>query len=79
MKFNYFRSIRFFSLILILFLAGAVPASEVINWRSYEEGMVVSKIEQKKCIPSFLCRLVRLLPKNGARHLSGFRGGRLFE
>jgi thioredoxin-related protein len=48
MKFDYFRSTRFLSLSLILFLAGPVSASEVINWRSYEEGMAVSKIEQKK-------------------------------
>jgi uncharacterized protein YyaL (SSP411 family) len=53
MNFNYFRRTWFLSLSLILFLAGSVPASEVINWRSYEEGMVVSKIEKKKVFLHF--------------------------
>jgi thioredoxin-related protein len=53
MNFNYFRRIWFLSLSLILVLAGSVPASEVINWRSYEEGMVVSKIEKKKVFLHF--------------------------
>jgi len=52
MNFNYSRRI-WTSLGLILFLAGSVSASEIINWRSYEEGMIVSKIEKKKVFLHF--------------------------
>jgi uncharacterized protein YyaL (SSP411 family) len=53
MNFNYLRRTWFLSLSLILFLAGSVPAAEVINWRSYEEGMAVSRIEKKKVFLHF--------------------------
>lgn len=53
MKLNYFRRLWLNSLILVILFAGAAPASEIINWRSYEEGMVVSKVEKKKVFLHF--------------------------
>lgn len=53
MSINYFRRIWLVPLSLVILFAGAVPASEVINWRSYEEGMVVSKVEKKKVFLHF--------------------------
>lgn len=53
MNFNYFRHLWLIPLSLVILFAGSVPASEVINWRSYEEGMVVSKIEKKKVFLHF--------------------------
>jgi uncharacterized protein YyaL (SSP411 family) len=47
MNFNKLRRSWLLLLGLIILFAGPVPASEVINWRSYEEGMVVSKVEKK--------------------------------
>ena len=53
MNFSYLRRICLLLLGLIILFAGSVPASEVINWRSYEEGMVVSKVEKKKVFLHF--------------------------
>jgi thioredoxin-related protein len=53
MNLNYFRRLWLLPLSLFILLAGAAPASEVINWRSYEEGMVVSKVEKKKVFLHF--------------------------
>ena len=53
MNFSYLRRICLLLLGLITLIAGPVPASEVINWRSYEEGMVVSKVEKKKVLLHF--------------------------
>jgi len=53
MKLNYMRSIRLLAMGLILCTAGVAAASDTINWRSYEEGMVLSKIEKKKVFLHF--------------------------
>ena len=53
MKSNYIRCIRVLTLSLILCVGGAAAASDAINWRSYEEGMVLSKIEKKKVFLHF--------------------------
>ncbi len=53
MKSNYIRYIRLLALCLILSMAGVATASDTINWRSYEEGMVLSKIEKKKVFLHF--------------------------
>jgi thioredoxin-related protein len=53
MNFTYLRRIRLLLLSLIILYSGTVSASEVINWRSYEEGMVVSKVEKKKVFLHF--------------------------
>lgn len=53
MKFNIIRCIRFVILSLILCVAGVASAADTINWRSYEEGMVLSKIEKKKVFLHF--------------------------
>lgn len=50
---NYIRYIRLLALCLILCAAGVASASDTINWRSYEEGMVLSKIEKKKVFLHF--------------------------
>lgn len=50
---NYIRCIRLLALCLILSMAGVATASDTINWRSYEEGMVLSKIEKKKVFLHF--------------------------
>ena len=50
---NYIRCIRALALCLILSMAGVATASDTINWRSYEEGMVLSKIEKKKVFLHF--------------------------
>jgi uncharacterized protein YyaL (SSP411 family) len=51
--FNHLRPIWLLPLILVIFFAGSVPASEVIHWRSYEEAMAVSKVEKKKVFLHF--------------------------
>jgi thioredoxin-related protein len=38
---------------LILTVAAAASAADSINWRSYEEGMILSKIEKKKVFLHF--------------------------
>ena len=53
MKAEVLRCIRFLVLILILSVAGLTDAADSINWRSYEEGMAVSKIEKKKVFLHF--------------------------
>ena len=53
MKSNYIRYIRLLFLSLIVCVAGLASASDNINWRSYEEGMVLSKIEKKKVFLHF--------------------------
>jgi thioredoxin-related protein len=53
MKSNYIRYIRLLFLGLIVCMAGLASASDSINWRSYEEGMVLSKIEKKKVFLHF--------------------------
>ena len=53
MNLSYFRRTWLLPLILVTFFAGSVPASEVVNWRSYEEGMAVSKAEKKKVFLHF--------------------------
>jgi len=53
MNFNRLRHVWLIPLSLIIFFAGSVPAAEIINWRSYEEGLVVSKIEKKKVFLHF--------------------------
>lgn len=53
MKSNYLGCIRLLALGLILSVAGLASASDSIKWRSYEEGMVLSKIEKKKVFLHF--------------------------
>ena len=53
MKSNYIRCIRLLALSLILCVAGIAPASDSINWHSYEEGMILSKVEKKKVFLHF--------------------------
>ena len=53
MKSNYIRFIRILTLSLILGFAAAAAATDTINWRSYEEGMVLSKLEKKKVFLHF--------------------------
>ncbi len=53
MKTNHIHCIRLLALSLILCVAGIASASDSINWRSYEEGMVLSKIEKKKVFLHF--------------------------
>ena len=49
MKFNRLPYCRILMLCLLLWIAGVdtASASDRINWRSYKEGMVLSKIEKK--------------------------------
>jgi thioredoxin-related protein len=53
MRLNNIRRLRLIALILVLWIAGVAPASQSINWRSYEEGMVLGKIEKKKVFLHF--------------------------
>ena len=53
MRANHIRCIRLLALSLILCFAGIASASDSIKWRSYEEGMVLSKIEKKKVFLHF--------------------------
>ena len=53
MKSNHSHFIRLLALSLILSVAGIASASDSINWRSYEEGMILSKIEKKKVFLHF--------------------------
>jgi len=53
MKSNYIRCVQLLALSLILCFAGLASATDSINWRSYEEGMVLSKIEKKKVFLHF--------------------------
>jgi len=53
MRSHNIRRLRLFALILALCIAGVAPASQRINWRSYEEGMVLGKIEKKKVFLHF--------------------------
>ena len=53
MKSNYIRYIQLLILSLILCVAGVASASDSIKWRSYEEGMALSKVEKKKVFLHF--------------------------
>ena len=53
MKSNYIRYIQLLILSLILCLAGLASAADSIKWRSYEEGMALSKVEKKKVFLHF--------------------------
>jgi thioredoxin-related protein len=53
MKSNYLLCIRLLALSLILCLSTSASAADTINWRSYEEGMALSKIEKKKVFLHF--------------------------
>ncbi|CAB1077262.1 hypothetical protein D1AOALGA4SA_5055 [Olavius algarvensis Delta 1 endosymbiont] len=53
MKSTHTYIIRLLILGLILSVAGVASATDSINWRSYEEGMVLSKIEKKKVFLHF--------------------------
>ena len=53
MKSNYIRYIRLLTMSLILGIAAVASAADTINWRSYEEGMVLSKVEKKKVFLHF--------------------------
>jgi thiol:disulfide interchange protein len=67
MNFKYFRHVWLIPLSLVIFLVTTVPASEIINWRSYKEGMVLSKIEKKKVYLHFYadwCGFCRKMAKD---------------
>jgi thiol:disulfide interchange protein len=67
MKSYYIRYVRLFALTLAICIAGGAPASESINWRSYEEGMVLGKIEKKKVFLHFYadwCAFCRKMAKD---------------
>ena len=53
MKSNYIRCILLLTLSLILGFTAVASATDTINWRSYEEGMVLSKVEKKKVFLHF--------------------------
>ena len=53
MKSNYIRCIRALALCLILCVTGVAAAADTINWHSYEEGMILSKVEKKKVFLHF--------------------------
>ena len=53
MKSNYIRYIQLLILSLILCVAGVASAADSIKWRSYEEGMALSKVEKKKVFLHF--------------------------
>ena len=53
MKSNYIGYLRMLAVTLIIIIAGVAAASESINWRTYEEGMALSKIEKKKVFLHF--------------------------
>ena len=53
MKSNYIRYIQVLILSLILSVAGLASAADSIKWRSYEEGMALSKVEKKKVFLHF--------------------------
>jgi thioredoxin-related protein len=67
MKSIYFRRALLFALSLIICIACVAPASESINWRSYEEGMVLGKVEEKKVFLHFYadwCAFCRKMAKD---------------
>ena len=67
MKSNYFRRALLFALSLVIGIACVAPASESINWRSYEEGMVLGKVEEKKVFLHFYadwCAFCRKMAKD---------------
>ena len=67
MKSNYVRLIRLIAVIIIICLSSLSPASDKINWRSYEEGMTLSKIEKKKVFLHFYadwCGFCRKMAKD---------------
>ena len=53
MKSNCIQFILPLTLSLILGFAAVASAADTINWHSYEEGMVLSKIEKKKVFLHF--------------------------
>ena len=67
MKLIYFRRTLLFALSLLICIASIAPASESINWRSYEEGMVLGKVEEKKVFLHFYadwCAFCRKMAKD---------------
>jgi thioredoxin-related protein len=50
---NSIRRLRLLALILAVCIAGVAPASQSINWRSYEEGLVLGSVEKKKVFLHF--------------------------
>ncbi len=53
MNFKYISCALLLSFILSSGFLGGIVAAEVINWRSYEEGLVVSRAEKKKVFLHF--------------------------
>lgn len=67
MKSNYIRCAMPVALSLVICIAGVVAASDSINWRSYEEGMVLGKVEKKKVFLHFYadwCAYCRKMAKD---------------
>jgi uncharacterized protein YyaL (SSP411 family) len=53
MNFNYIHLTRLLVVSLLIGYAGVAASAEKINWRSFEEGMVLSKIEKKNVFLHF--------------------------
>jgi thiol:disulfide interchange protein len=53
MKSKFIRWIHVLALGMTLCAAGAAIAADTINWRSYEEGMILSKVEKKNVFLHF--------------------------
>ena len=53
MRSQYFSSILFVTLFLVVCFSAAVHASDSIKWYAYEEGKVLAKIEKKKVFLHF--------------------------
>ena len=67
MKVTYSRSLGVAVLSLIICIAGVASASDSIQWRSYEEGMVLGKVEKKKVFLHFYadwCAFCRKMAKD---------------
>jgi thioredoxin-related protein len=67
MRSHIVRHIRLLTFGIAICIAGAAPASESINWRSYQEGMVLGKIEKKKVFLHFYadwCGFCRKMAKD---------------
>ena len=67
MKSIYFRRALLFASSLVICIACVASASESIHWRSYEEGMVLGKVEEKKVFLHFYadwCAFCRKMAKD---------------
>ena len=73
MKPKYNRIIQLLILSMFLCGVGAVSAADTINWRSYDEGMILSKIEKKKVFLHFYadwCGFCRKMAKTTFKNMA---------